>query len=94
MFVEQPHAQGDTDDRVDDHQKRLGDPHWSDVKRHLLQEGACPTARAYRGQCVNIPATPNWLSMSVVALPPGPCHGVGAVTRSPVVVGSAVWSRL
>ena len=27
-----------------------------------------PTARAYNGQWVNIPATPNWVSVSVVVL--------------------------
>jgi hypothetical protein len=27
-----------------------------------------PTARAYTGQCVNMPARPNWVSVSVVAL--------------------------
>ena len=52
-LVEQPHAQGDTDDRVDDHQERLGDPQRPDVQRHLLQDGACG---APHGQGVHRPA--------------------------------------
>jgi hypothetical protein len=53
MLAEQPHAQGDADDRIDDHQERLGDPERSDVKRQLLEED---TRHPARRQGVDRPA--------------------------------------
>ena len=44
VLFEQPHAQGDANDRIDDDQDGLGDPQRSDVKRRLLQQGARRTS--------------------------------------------------
>jgi len=43
MLVEQPYTQGDTDQRVDDHQERLGDPQRPDVQRAMLFTDAANT---------------------------------------------------
>jgi len=70
LLAEQPDAQRDADDRVDDDQEGLRSSQRPDMQRRLLQKSATtlPAARAYTGQWANIPATPNWASVSVVAL--------------------------
>ena len=70
MLGEQPYAQRDADDRVDEHHERLGGPQRPDVQRCLLQEQGRHGARGQGldGPVGEHPATPNWVSVSVVTL--------------------------